>query len=35
VGGYRLRIDPGSDGIPQQRVVGTFEGLLVCPCRSE
>jgi hypothetical protein len=35
VGGYRLRIDPASDGIPQQRVTGTFEGLLVCPCRTE
>jgi hypothetical protein len=34
VGAYRLRIDPGRDGIPQQRVTGTLEGLLVCPCRA-
>lgn len=33
-GAYRIRIDPGAQGIPQQRVVGTFEGVLVCPCRS-
>ncbi len=33
-GSYRLRIDPSSEGIPAQRVVGTFEGVLVCPCQS-
>ena len=32
---WRVRIDPASDGIPQQRVTGTYEGLLVCPCRTE
>jgi hypothetical protein len=35
VGAYRLRIDPGRDGIPEQRVAGTVEGLLVCPCRQQ
>jgi hypothetical protein len=33
-GAYRLRIDPGVGGIPRQRTVGTFEGVLVCACRS-
>lgn len=33
-GSYRLCIDPGSEGIPTQRVAGTFEGVLVCPCQS-
>ena len=33
-GAYRLRIDPSVGGIPGQRLVGTFEGVLVCACRS-
>lgn len=32
-GAYRLRIDPGSGGVPAQRVTGTIEGALLCPCR--
>lgn len=34
LGSYRLRIDPAADGLPAQGVRGTFEGVLVCPCRS-
>ena len=33
VGAYRLRIEPGPDGLGPQRVLGTIEGALVCPCR--
>ena len=32
-GAYRLRIDPGRDGLPAQGVRGTLEGLLITPCR--
>ncbi len=33
-GSYRLRVDPAADGLPAQGVRGTFEGVLVCHCRS-
>lgn len=33
IGSYRLRVESSSDGLPEQRVVGTFEGVLVCPCQ--
>jgi len=32
-GSYRLRIDPSPGGIQGQRVRGTVEAVLVCPCR--
>jgi hypothetical protein len=33
IGSYLLRVESSSDGLPEQRVVGTFEGVLVCPCQ--
>lgn len=32
-GAYRLRIEPSPEGLRPQGVRGTFEGVLVCPCR--
>ena len=32
-GAYRLRIEPSPEGLKRQGVRGTFEGVLVCPCR--
>jgi hypothetical protein len=32
-GGYRIRIDPGKEGLPAQGVRGTLEGVLITPCR--
>ena len=32
-GAYRLRIDPGKEGLAAQGVRGTLEGVLITPCR--
>ncbi|HEY5882734.1 MAG TPA: hypothetical protein VIU11_27755 [Nakamurella sp.] len=32
-GAYRLQIDPGREGLLEQDVRGTLEGLLITPCR--
>src|SRR5262249_16994369 len=33
LGAYRIRFDPGASG-GEGEVAGTFEGVIICPCRE-